>query len=86
MQGKISVQICVGTTCYLMGASDILTIGEELEHAFKGRVEITRVPCLDLCRSREHGGAPFVTINGTILSRATVHSVREHIRQLLQEK
>ena len=59
---KIKVSICTGTTCYVMGASDLLLLEEVLPEHLKGKVEIEGVTCLEKCKSTGIGKnkAPFV--------------------------
>lgn len=79
---KIKVSICTGTACFVMGASEIMLLEEELPPDLRDMVEIEGVTCLDLCKNAECGKAPFVRINDEILVRATLLSVLERIRQL----
>ena len=79
---KIKVSICTGTACFVMGASEIMLLEEELPPELRDMVEIEGVTCLDLCKNAECGKAPFVRINDEILAQATLLSVLEKIRQL----
>ncbi|MBQ7366628.1 MAG: NAD(P)H-dependent oxidoreductase subunit E [Spirochaetaceae bacterium] len=79
---KIKVSICTGTACFVMGASEIMLLEEELSPELRDMVEIEGVTCLDLCKNAECGKAPFVRINDEILAQATLPSVLEKIRQL----
>ena len=71
---KIKVSICTGTACFVMGASEIMLLEEELT-----------VTCLELCKNSEYGKAPFVKINDEVVSQATLPLVLEKIRQLAQQ-
>lgn len=79
---KIKVSICTGTACFVMGASEIMLLEEELSPELRDMVEIEGVTCLDLCKNAECGKAPFVRINDEILAQATLLSVLEKIQQL----
>ncbi|MBQ4330331.1 MAG: NAD(P)H-dependent oxidoreductase subunit E [Spirochaetaceae bacterium] len=79
---KIKVSICTGTACFVMGASEIMLLEEELPPELRDMVEIEGVTCLDLCKNAECGKAPFVRINDEILAQATLLSVLEKIQQL----
>lgn len=79
---KITVSICTGTACFVMGASEIMLLEEELSPELKEIVEIEGITCLDLCKNAECGKAPFVKINDQVLSQATLPLVMEKIRQL----
>lgn len=65
---KIKVSICTGTACFVMGASELLVLAEEMPDNLKDIVEIEGVTCLDKCKNSECGKAPFVLINGELYS------------------
>ena len=79
---KITVSICTGTACFVMGASELMLLEEELYPELKEIVEIEGITCLDLCKNAECGKAPFVKINDQVLSQASLPLVMEKIRQL----
>lgn len=82
----IHLEICSGTTCYVMGGGALLLLAEELPADLAGRVLVTGSPCLELCLNQPGGRrAPFVKIDGRILSSATVESVIEALREALDE-
>lgn len=83
MSGKIKVVICSGTACYVMGASDILLLEEELPQSLRERVDIEGVTCLGYCKDSKVGKAPFVTINGEVMQAATLPKVMARIRELV---
>ena len=62
---KIELEICTGTTCYLLGASDLLDVLENLPGPLKEKVSLRGVACQDFCKS----GAkpPFIKINGIVM-------------------
>jgi NADH:ubiquinone oxidoreductase subunit E len=80
---KISVSICTGTPCYVMGGSELLLLEEYLTPEQRGLVELKGVSCLDLCHDTRYGKAPFVKINGQLVDQASVQSVLERIDALL---
>lgn len=69
---KVLVEICVGTACYVMGASELMLIEDYLTPEQKERVEIKGTTCLDVCQHPEHGKAPFVRIDGQVYDRVDV--------------
>lgn len=83
MSEKIKVVICSGTACYVMGASDILLLEEELPQRLRDRVEIEGVTCLGYCKDSKAGKAPFVTINGEVMAAASLPKVMARIRELV---
>ncbi len=81
---KVKLTICAGTTCFVMGASDIFLIEEELSPDLKERVIIDGATCLGNCKNPECGKAPFVKINDEIIPNASMLSVKERIEELLK--
>jgi len=86
MARKIKVVVCSGTACYVMGSSEILLLEEHLTAEQKERVEIEGTNCLGFCKNGQNGRngkAPYVTVDGSLLSSATVPAVIEKIQELL---
>ncbi|GAB1432158.1 hypothetical protein MASR2M29_07830 [Spirochaetota bacterium] len=82
MSKKIRVLVCTGTACFVMGASDILLLEENLPEELKNRVELEGASCLGHCKNSSHGKAPFVMIDDELVSNASVLSVVARIREL----
>ncbi|MDR1324421.1 MAG: NAD(P)H-dependent oxidoreductase subunit E [Treponema sp.] len=80
---KINVSICTGTSCYVMGGSELLLLEEYLTPEQRGLLELKGVSCLDLCHNAKYGKAPFVEINGQPMEQASIQSVLERINTLL---
>ncbi|GAB4224397.1 MAG: hypothetical protein Kow009_16100 [Spirochaetales bacterium] len=78
---KIRVLICAGTTCYLMGAAELLGIENALEESLASRVTVEGSPCMNLCKGGEYGNAPFVKVNDILIQRATLPKVMDEIRR-----
>lgn len=83
---KILVEICVGTSCYVMGASELMLIEEYLTPEQNEKVEIKGTTCLDDCQHTDNGRAPFVKIDGVMYSEVSVKSlvglIEQHLLQL----
>lgn len=82
MSNKIKVSICTGTACFVMGASELLLLEEQLPNHLKDLVEIDGSNCLGFCRDSKNGKAPFVTINNKVLPDATIPEILENIQEL----
>jgi NADH:ubiquinone oxidoreductase subunit E len=67
-----------------MGASDILLLEDNLPLELKELVEIEGSTCLGMCREEQTGKAPFVSVNGEIMSNATLPSVLQKIREVVR--
>ncbi len=78
---RIKVVVCTGTTCYVMGAGNLLSFKEHLDSDLAERVDIEGSACLELCKNDEYGHAPFVKVNDTVIPDATVTKIVEEIRR-----
>lgn len=82
---KIEVKICMGTTCFVMGASHLQELVEILPAKYPDTVEVSGVPCLSLCSDEsKYTNAPYVKVNDEIISDATPEKVLKHIERLLE--
>jgi NADH:ubiquinone oxidoreductase subunit E len=79
----VTVTICTGTTCYLMGASHLQRLDEELDEATRPRVKIVGSHCLGRCEADAHGQAPFVKVNDLLIAEATLERVLAAIHNAL---
>lgn len=86
MAAKIHVTVCSGTTCYLMGGSEFLLLDEQLPPELKEHVVVEGKPCLDHCRRGTKGKAPFVLIDGELVTDATIPGVIERLGRLVKER
>lgn len=82
---KIKVTICAGTACFVMGASELMLLEEELPEDLKDKVEIDGVTCMELCKDSKNGKSPFVKIDDEIMSEATLPLVISRIREKISE-
>lgn len=72
---KRKITICTGTACYVLGGADILLLEDYLSAKLKGNVEITGSPCLGFCRQDSGMKPPFVLIDGSVMSEASVQKI-----------
>ncbi|MBN2712648.1 MAG: NAD(P)H-dependent oxidoreductase subunit E [Planctomycetes bacterium] len=79
---QIKVEICLGTTCFVMGASELQSLEEKLPEEIAGRVLIEGTTCLGCCKDRKYGKAPYVRIDGEIMSGATTDAVVLRLKEL----
>ena len=85
MDKKIQVVICAGTLCHVVGGAELFTLSEHLPAELSRAVEIKGCPCLDRCKSLGTKNAPFVTVGGTVVERATIETVIGAIREKYKE-
>ena len=82
---EISVQICTGTTCYVMGASDLLTLEDHIPQNQSYTVRISGSTCLGLCKETKLK-PPFVRVCGKTIEKATIDKVLEAITAEYEDK
>ena len=80
---KVDVDICIGTTCFVMGANKLQELGDYLPAEWREFVEIKAQACLGLCGNNEYSKAPYVKINGEVLAAANVEKVLRRIEKEL---
>jgi len=84
---KHSVNICTGTTCFVMGGSELMLLEEQLPDDLKAVTEIKGSPCIGICKLADYGKAqsdhaPFVQIDGEVVDQASIQKVVDHLRRL----
>ena len=79
--GKLLLELCFGTTCFVMGASKLQEIEQYIPPQYKNKVEVKAHTCLDLCKNATYMKAPFVKLDGEIISEATVEKIIQAIER-----
>lgn len=73
---KINVKVCLGTTCFVMGSSNLQELIETVPAKYGEKVEVSGVPCLGLCSiDWEYSRAPYVKVDNDVVYEATVEKV-----------
>jgi len=81
---KIKVQICQGTTCFVMGGNAIKEMLAALTEKYADKIDITTGRCLEVCnKNNSFSKAPYVMIDDEIISSANVQKVIETIERKL---
>ena len=85
MAKKISVKVCLGTTCFVMGSSNLQELLDLVPRKYGEKVEVMGVPCLGMCSINwEFSRAPYVKVDDDLVSEATVEKVLAAIDTKLQ--
>lgn len=74
---KKEITVCTGTTCYVMGAAELIGELEEAINAGTLSATLKGSTCLGHCKSKANGAPPFVEVDGAALPAATVEAVKE---------
>lgn len=84
---KISVNVCLGTSCFVMGASLLQELTRIIENEYAEQVEITSGPCQRFCSVNwSESKAPYVKVDDDIVSEATVEKVLIIIKEKLKKQ
>lgn len=81
---KVTVELCMGTTCFVMGSSGLPDFMEMLTPEQRSCIELKHSPCMGFCKDQKYGKAPYVRINDELLASASSLKVAEKIRALLK--
>lgn len=71
---KLVLEICVGTSCHLLGSQDLIQMVELLPTEIKMKVELQGATCLGGC-----GNGPNVRVNGKLLNNMTPEQLQQII-------
>ncbi|MBR2386366.1 NAD(P)H-dependent oxidoreductase subunit E [bacterium] len=81
---KIEVKVCLGTTCFVMGSSNLQTLTELIPQKYGDKVEVTGSSCLGVCSTNwEFSKAPYVKVGEELIQEATIEKVVEEIERQL---
>lgn len=81
---KVKVELCMGTTCFVMGSSGLSEFYSSLSEPERAQVEVKHSPCLGFCKDQRYGRAPYARIDGEIVSEASAHKLAELIKKKLR--
>jgi len=81
---KINVKVCLGTTCFVMGSSNLQELMDTVPAKYGDAVDVIGVPCLGLCSiDWEFSRAPYVKVDNDVVYEATVEKVLSAIERKL---
>ena len=84
---KVSVKICAGTACFVMGAPQIQSLEFSAPEDLADKIEVTEVRCMNHCtRGKGYNKGPFVEVNGELIEEATLEKVIAKIREVIAKE
>lgn len=84
---KVSVKVCLGTTCFVKGSSNIQDLMNIVPQKYGDKVEVIGVPCLQLCSiDWQDPKAPYVKVDDEIVKDATVEKVMQVIERHIENE
>ena len=82
---KLEVKVCLGTTCFVMGGSNLQELNDIIPRKYGSKVEVMGSPCLGLCSINwEYSKAPYVKVGEEVVADATVEKVIDEINRQLK--
>ena len=86
MDKKVSVKVCLGTTCFVMGSANLQELIEVVPKKYGDKVEVEGVNCLGLCSiDWEFSKAPYVKVDDEVVKEATVEKVLAAIEEKINK-
>ncbi len=83
---RVTVEICMGTTCFVLGARDFSSIEDQIALRWPGQVEIIPVHCMDFCRGGAFHGAPYMKVNHVPVGKAHPQLLMSMLEEMLGGK
>jgi len=79
---KVTIKICSGTACYVLGGADFLTFDEIFTEEELNGISLEVSNCLDFCKD-ESSKPPYVIINDKVYDNMSVNKLSNIVRNLL---
>ncbi len=79
----ITVKICRGTVCHVMGGSELPLLSEMLPVDLLNKVTIEETTCMGACNDKTNRKPPFVEVNGKMIEQASMNKIIEAIKKEL---
>ena len=84
---KIEVEICMGTTCFIMRGESLQELASILQRKYPDKVDTKGIVCHGLCNTDcQYSKAPYVKVDGEVISEATVEKVLTAVNNKLDAK
>lgn len=84
---KIKIDLCIGTHCFIMGASDLMILEDKLPFELKDKIEVHGQTCMQFCKQMANKSKPpFVKINGKVFGEANVASITEELYKIVDSQ
>lgn len=77
---KLSVKICVGTYCYVMGGSKLTNLKSQLPADLKDEVYVEASVCLGCDKMTSDPKPPYAEVNGKLIEKADIEKIISELR------
>lgn len=83
---KITIEICYGTLCFVMGGEVFETLPEHLPEATLQRIHLKGMVCPGYCHQQNiYGKPPFVKVEDQLISEANLQKIVQSVNQLIND-
>ncbi|MBR1977209.1 hypothetical protein IKA15_02905 [bacterium] len=83
---KISVKVCLGTTCFVKNSAYLPKLKEIVAKEFGDKVEVASSLCLGVCSTNwEISKAPYIKVNNVLIQEATIEKVLAEIEAQIKK-
>ncbi|MGD1816901.1 MAG: NAD(P)H-dependent oxidoreductase subunit E [Pleomorphochaeta sp.] len=82
MSKKVVIKICVGTSCFVQGGSDLLLYNEFIDPEIIEKCQIEGISCFNACKTNKNEGAPFVMVNDVIYGDMTPEKLNKIVTEV----
>ena len=72
---KINIEVCIGTTCFVMGASKLQDLKTLIPPRYKSFAQVEYKACMNLCKEMDDLKAPFVKVGDEVVTQATLEKI-----------
>ncbi len=85
---KITVKICSGTSCFVMGAAQIQALEFNPPADIADKIDLVEVRCMNYCKDTKakYNRGPFVLVDDELVEEATFEKVVNKIREVIKNK
>ncbi len=78
----VTVTVCTGTACYILGGSELLTVKEKLPKRYSKYIILQGSSCMNRCGERsEKNRPPYVSVDGEIYGGVDMERLVELIME-----
>lgn len=74
---KVTIEICMGSACYLLGAQELIETIEALPQEVQDQIDLCGSTCLKAC-----GQGPNITVDGILIHNVTP----DLLKRIIEEK
>ena len=75
----LNIRVCVGTYCYIAGASDLIKIKDQLPEEIKDKVVFVGSACLGCDDEKEISKPPYAKVGDDLIKECTEDKLLDEI-------